>query len=79
VVVAARRALMAAKSGMVKIGDFYVDIYEYPNRAGSQPLARVDYSVAANLCAEAGKRLTPPSRTAGKKPEEGIGPGSHRW
>ena len=44
-------------AGMAQIGDFYIDIYEYPNRKGALPRVNVTWSEAQNLCRARGKRL----------------------
>ena len=56
-VVSAHRAAFAERNGMVKIGEVYVDRYEYPNRAGSAPVTQVDWADAVKLCEGAGKHL----------------------
>ena len=53
----ARTGAFAAKAGMVRVGDFWIDRFEYPNVAGAPPLVRVDWQAAADLCQRAGKRL----------------------
>lgn len=44
-------------AGSVRIQDFYVDRYEYPNRRGSLPHVSVTWAEARGLCGELGKRL----------------------
>ena len=41
----------------IRIGDFYIDRYEYPNRLGSLPRVSVSWATAGSLCRERGKRL----------------------
>jgi formylglycine-generating enzyme required for sulfatase activity len=53
----ARAARKATANGMVRVGDYWIDRYEYPNVAGELPRASVDYAEAARLCTAAGKRL----------------------
>ncbi|MEW6749574.1 MAG: formylglycine-generating enzyme family protein [Candidatus Latescibacterota bacterium] len=42
---------------MVYVEGYYIDRYEYPNRAGSLPRVEVSWEEARQLCAAAGKRL----------------------
>ena len=44
-------------AGMVRIGDFYIDKYEYPNRKGSLPKVDISWTQARDLCLAEGKRL----------------------
>ena len=37
--------------------NFYIDMYEYPNRPGQMPMVNVDYFEAKELCEAQGKRL----------------------
>lgn len=53
----AERAAFAARTGMVQVGDFFIDAFEYPNKAGAKPLAHADWGQAVTLCERAGKRL----------------------
>ena len=39
------------------LGPYWMDRYEYPNRAGERPLAYVDLATAEARCADEGKRL----------------------
>ena len=41
----------------IRIDDFYIDRYEYPNRSGSLPRVSVTWDEAQSLCRETGKRL----------------------
>jgi len=54
---AAQAGAFASRAGMVRVGDFWIDRYEYPNLRDSPPLVRVDWSTAEDLCRRAGKRL----------------------
>ena len=50
--------LAGGEEGMVLINDdFYIDIYEYPNRPGVLPEVDVTWREAETLCAARGKRL----------------------
>ncbi len=42
---------------MVRIDNFYIDVYEYPNQRGDLPTVDITYGEAERLCAERGKRL----------------------
>ena len=42
---------------MMKIGKFYMDKYEFPNRVGETPVTNVSWQEAAALCESVGKRL----------------------
>ena len=42
---------------MVKIANFYMDKYEFPNKVGEYPVTKVTWQEAKNLCEAAGKRL----------------------
>lgn len=42
---------------MVKIGNFYMDIYEFPNKIGEYPVTNVTWYEAKALCESVGKRL----------------------
>ena len=53
----AQRGVFATRNGMVPVGTFFVDRYEYPNQRGVLPLTQVDFSAASDLCKGAGKRL----------------------
>lgn len=53
----AERVAFALRNGMVRVGDVFVDRYEYPNRAGAVPTTKIDWADAAKLCERAGKRL----------------------
>ena len=44
-------------AGMVSIGDYFIDIYEYPNIEESQPKVDVTWTQAQALCRARGKRL----------------------
>jgi len=44
-------------AGMVRIGDFYIDKYEYPNSKGTMPQVDITWTEARDLCREKGKRL----------------------
>ena len=44
-------------AGMVRIGGYYIDVYEYPNREGALPRVDVTWSEARDLCGKRGKRL----------------------
>ncbi len=41
----------------VKTGNFFIDKYEYPNKYGYYPEARMTFQVAADVCIEQGKTL----------------------
>ena len=45
---------------MVKIGNFYMDKYEFPNRIGEYPVTNVTWSEATAMCESVGKRLCTP-------------------
>ena len=42
---------------MVRVGDFWIDRYEYPNVEGEMPRVDVTWLEASNLCAARGQRL----------------------
>lgn len=42
---------------MVKIGNFYIDKYEFPNKIGEYPVTNVTWHEAKTLCESVGKRL----------------------
>jgi len=42
---------------MVRVDSFFIDRFEFPNRAGAAPLTGVDYDRAVELCGRQGKRL----------------------
>ncbi len=42
---------------MVKIGNFYMDKYEFPNKTGELPVTNVTWQEAKALCESVGKRL----------------------
>ncbi len=42
---------------MIKIGNFYMDKYEYPNIIGEYPVTDVTWSEAKAMCEAVGKRL----------------------
>ncbi|MBI5184526.1 MAG: chitobiase/beta-hexosaminidase C-terminal domain-containing protein [Nitrospinae bacterium] len=50
-----------SQPGMVHIKkgsqDFYIDEYEYPNKASKEPTVKVDWGLAKALCSDLGKRL----------------------
>ena len=46
-----------ADAGMVHIGDFAIDVYEFPNRKGVSPTVDITWSRARDLCRDQGKRL----------------------
>ena len=48
---------LSAESAMVRIDNFYIDIYEYPNQLGSLPKVDITYTEAEALCAALDKRL----------------------
>ncbi len=52
-----KRTSYAHHNGMVRVGQVFIDRYEYPNRAGAMPITNVDFAEAESLCAGAGKRL----------------------
>ncbi|MBL8912336.1 MAG: SUMF1/EgtB/PvdO family nonheme iron enzyme, partial [Archangium sp.] len=56
-VTATRKAAFASRNGMVRVGEVYVDRYEYPNRAGGVPATKVDWADAVALCTGVGKHL----------------------
>jgi formylglycine-generating enzyme required for sulfatase activity len=43
--------------GMVKIGNFYMDKYEFPNTIGEFPVTNVTWYEAKAMCESVGKRL----------------------
>lgn len=47
-------------AGMVKIGNFYMDKYEFPNRIGEYPVTNVTWSEATAMCESVEKRLCTP-------------------
>ena len=47
----------AEAADMVRIDDFYIDIYEYPNQKGALPRVEVTWTEARDLCRAQGKRL----------------------
>ena len=47
----------SADAGMVRIGDFLIDKYEYPNRKGTLPQVDISWTEARDLCLAEGKRL----------------------
>lgn len=53
----ARRVSLAQHNGMVRVGEVFIDRYEYPNRLGSFPTTRVDWADAVMLCKRAAKHL----------------------
>lgn len=52
-----QRVSFALRSGMVRVGEVFIDRYEHPNRAGALPTTRVDWGDAVKLCESAGKHL----------------------
>ena len=44
-------------AGMVRVDNFYIDVFEYPNRLGALPRVDVTWAEARDLCGEQGKRL----------------------
>ncbi len=48
---------LTADAGMVEVGGFAIDVYEFPNRLGAQPRVNVTWAEAAAACAAQGKRL----------------------
>ena len=50
-------ALAAQDAGSVRVDDFYIDRYEFPNRLGALPRVAVTWAEARSLCRERGKRL----------------------
>ncbi len=42
---------------MVKIGNFYMDKYEFPNKIGEYPVTNVTWYEAKALCESVGKRF----------------------
>lgn len=40
-----------------EVDGFYIDRFEFPNRIGEKPVARVSHAQAQEACADAGKRL----------------------
>ncbi|MFT3842092.1 MAG: bifunctional serine/threonine-protein kinase/formylglycine-generating enzyme family protein [Myxococcaceae bacterium] len=53
----ARRAQFASRNGMVRVGEHFIDAYEYPNKPGAKPAVKVDWAEAQKLCTGAGKHL----------------------
>ena len=47
----------AGSGGMVRVEDFWIDRYEYPNVKGAVPRVDVTWLQASNLCAARGQRL----------------------
>ena len=47
----------AGSAGMVRVDDFWIDRYEYPNVEGEMPRVDVTWLEASNLCAARGQRL----------------------
>jgi formylglycine-generating enzyme required for sulfatase activity len=45
---------------MIKIGNFYMDQYEFPNKLGELPVTDVTWEEAAAMCTAVGKRLCTP-------------------
>ncbi|MBT3346365.1 MAG: SUMF1/EgtB/PvdO family nonheme iron enzyme [Gemmatimonadetes bacterium] len=41
----------------VQVGTFYIDLYEYPNRLGHNPLVDITFDDATQRCVARGKRL----------------------
>jgi eukaryotic-like serine/threonine-protein kinase len=46
-----------APENMVRIGDFYMDTYEFPNKIGELPVTEVTWHEAQGMCVAVGKRL----------------------
>ena len=44
-------------AGMIEIGDFFIDRFEYPNTEGLLPTVDVSWKEAQSLCQSKGKRL----------------------
>ncbi len=44
-------------AGMIKIGNFQMDMYEYPNIVGEYPVTGVSWAEADAMCKTEGKRL----------------------
>ena len=53
----ARRGVFAASAGMVEVGDFFIDRYEWPNQKGQGPRTHVDWPAAVDACSAVGKHL----------------------
>ncbi len=53
----AERGAFASQAGMVQVGSFWIDRYEWPNRKGALPATRVDWAEAKRSCESARKRL----------------------
>jgi formylglycine-generating enzyme required for sulfatase activity len=51
------QAHLLEDAGMVRIGGFSIDLYEYPNQAGAVPTTEVTWEEAQALCRARGKRL----------------------
>ncbi|MBD3305746.1 SUMF1/EgtB/PvdO family nonheme iron enzyme [candidate division KSB3 bacterium] len=47
----------APPENMVRIGNFFIDIYEFPNTPGALPVTNVTWHDAKALCEAEGKRL----------------------
>lgn len=47
----------AQEPDQVRVGDFYIDRFEYPNVSGQLPRVNVTWNEAQQLCAERGQRL----------------------
>jgi formylglycine-generating enzyme required for sulfatase activity len=47
-------------AGMIKIGNFYMDRYEYPNIIGELPVTNITWAEATAMCEAIGKRLCTP-------------------
>ena len=51
------KGISVEDDGMVTLGTFQIDRYEYPNRLGALPRVSVTWSEARSLCQAKGKRL----------------------
>jgi formylglycine-generating enzyme required for sulfatase activity len=56
----ASTATQPQTAGMVKIGNFYMDKYEFPNTIGELPVTNVTWYEAKAMCESIGKRLCTP-------------------
>ena len=56
-IVSGRSFAESSDTGMVRIGDFEIDRYEYPNRVGAYPEVNITWYEAQAKCASISKRL----------------------
>lgn len=67
-------AVMLEDEGMIEVGAFAIDRYEYPNQAGRLPKVNVTWDEARDLCSAQGKRLCRENEweTACRGPENNL-------